>query len=121
MLKSPVFGRFDRLSFSDDLTGIGLLQRHICIDQIKYIGKESNHLEDVDAELINSAEDIYTNYVDKSRDDWQTKILPILRRLTLAYLICESGRSRRVLLDIRAGRCRPAPEKPGLSRGSCTE
>jgi hypothetical protein len=84
-----------------------LLRRHICIDQIKYIGKESNHLEDVDAGLVHSGENIYTEYVDQSRDEWRTKILPILRRLPLAYLMSESGLSRRALLDIRAGRSRP--------------
>jgi hypothetical protein len=90
---------------------VGLLQRrHICIDQIKYIGKESNHLEDVDAGMVHSEKSIYTEYVDQSRDEWQTKILPILRRLRLSYLIEASGLTRRALLDIRAGRSRPHPE-----------
>lgn len=87
---------------------IGLLQRrHISIDHVRYIGKESNHLEAVDAGLIHSDKNIYTEYVDQSRDEWQTKILPVLKRLPLAYLIRESGLSRRALLDIRAGRSRP--------------
>ena len=38
-----------------DKQTIGLLQRrHVIMDLIKYIGKESNHLEDVDAGLIHS-------------------------------------------------------------------
>jgi len=87
---------------------IGLLQRrHICIDHIKYIGKESNQLEAVDAGLIHSDKNIYTEYVDQSRDEWQTKILPGLKRLSLSFLISKSGLSRRALLDIRAGRSRP--------------
>jgi hypothetical protein len=87
---------------------IGLLQRrHVRVDQIKYIGKESNHLEDVDAGLVHCGESIYTEYVDQSRDEWQTKILPILRRLPLSRLMDESGLSRRALMDIRAGRSRP--------------
>jgi hypothetical protein len=68
---------------------------------------ESNHLEAVDAGLIHSENKIYTEYVDQSRDEWQTKILPVLKRLPLARLICGSGLSRRALLDIRAGRSRP--------------
>jgi hypothetical protein len=93
---------------------VGLLQRrHVRIDQIKYIGKESNHLEDVDAGLVYSDESIYTEYVDQSRDEWQTKILPVLKRLPLAHLISESGLSRRALLDIRGGRTRPHPTNQG--------
>ena len=90
---------------------IGLLRRrHIYIDQIKFIGKESNQLEAVDAGLIHCDKNIYTEYVDQSRDEWQTKILPVLRRLPLSRLITESGLSRRALLDIRAGRSRPHPK-----------
>lgn len=89
---------------------IGLLQRrHICVDHVRYIGKESNQLEAVDAGLIHSGDSIYTEYVDKSRDEWQTKILPALKRMPLARLIIESGLSRRAVLDIRAGRSRPHP------------
>jgi hypothetical protein len=76
---------------------------------VRYIGKESNQLEAVDAGLIHSGDSIYTEYVDKSRDEWQTKILPALKRMPLARLIIESGLSRRAVLDIRAGRSRPHP------------
>jgi hypothetical protein len=87
---------------------VGLLQRrHIRIDQIKYIGKESNHLEAVDAGLIHSEQNVYTEYADPRRDEWQTRILPVLKALPLSDLIRESGLSRRALLDIRAGRSRP--------------
>ena len=87
---------------------IGLLRRrHINVDQVKYIGKESNSLEAVDAGLIHSEKNIYTEYVDQNRDEWQTKILPVLKRLPLSRLISESGLSRRALMDIRAGRSRP--------------
>ncbi|MGF7182988.1 hypothetical protein [Tunturiibacter psychrotolerans] len=91
-----------------DKQTVGLLQRrHVTVDQIKYIGKESNHLEDVDAGLVHCGESIYTEYIDQSRDEWQTKILPVLKRLPLKTLISEGGLSRRALLDIRAGRSRP--------------
>lgn len=80
---------------------IGLLRRrHIWIDRVQYIGKESNQLEAVDAGLIHSDKNSYTEYVDKNRDEWQTKILPSLKRLPLAHLINESGLSRRALLDM---------------------
>ncbi|MGD0798489.1 MAG: hypothetical protein ABR910_12270 [Acidobacteriaceae bacterium] len=87
---------------------VGLLRRrHLGIDLVRYIGKESNRLEEVDAGLIHNEEGVYTEYTDQSRDEWQMKILPALKRLPLAILIAETGLCRRALLDIRAGRSRP--------------
>lgn len=87
---------------------IGLLQRrHIRIAKIKYIGKESNSLEDVESGLEQSPENVYTEYPDPRRDEWQTEILCALKTLPLPGLVKESGLSRRALLDIRAGRSRP--------------
>ena len=60
---------------------VGLLQRrHIRVGQIKYIGKESNSLEDVQSGLIHSEQSVYTEYPDPRRDEWKTKILPALGR-----------------------------------------
>jgi hypothetical protein len=87
---------------------VGLLQRrHIRIEQIKYVGKESNSLEEVDAGLIHSPENVYTIYTDPRRDEWQTKILPALKKIPLPILGEMSGLSRRTLVEIRAGRSRP--------------
>ena len=87
---------------------IGLLQRrHIRIDQIKYIGKESNSLDEVEAGLIHSASSVYTEYIDPRRDEWQMKIVPALKKLTLSILEKESGLSRRTLIHARTGRRRP--------------
>jgi hypothetical protein len=88
----------------------GLLQRrHIQIDGIKYIGKESNYLEEVEAGLIHSSENVYTEYPDPRRDEWQTKILPAVQRVPLANLARQAKEyiSRRALIDIRAERSRP--------------
>jgi hypothetical protein len=103
---------------------IGLLQRrHVQVDRIVYIGKESNRLEDVEAGTIHSAEEAYTEYCDPRRDEWQTKILPELRKLPLSFLTAESGLSRRMLIEVRAGRCRPHPKNQELLssilRGLC--
>jgi len=89
---------------------VGLLdRRHIQIDQIKYIGKESNSLEEVDQGLVHSAQNVYTEYVDPRRDEWQTKILPALQKAKLAVLVrkCQGVISRRALIDLRANRSRP--------------
>ena len=90
---------------------IGLLQRrHVRIAKIKYIGKESNSLEDVESGLEQSPESVYTEYPDPRRDEWQTEILRVLKTLPLSRLVKETGLSRRALLDIRAGRSRPHPK-----------
>jgi hypothetical protein len=87
---------------------VGLLQRrHVHINLIKYIGKESNALEDVEAGLIHSEDAVYTEYPDPRRDEWQVAILPALKNARLADLIAETGISKRALQDLRAGRSRP--------------
>src|SRR5581483_7187589 len=56
---------------------VGLLQRrHVGIDLIKFIGKESNSLEDVESGMVRDADEVYTEYVDPSRDEWTLKIIP---------------------------------------------
>jgi hypothetical protein len=95
---------------------VGLLQpRHVRIDQIKYIGKESNSLEEVDAGLIHSEQSVYTEYPDPRRDEWQTKILPALKKVRLSDLVeqCHGILSRRALIDLRAGRSRPHRDNQG--------
>ena len=88
----------------------GLLQRrHIRVEQIKYIGKESNSLEDVETGLIHSEQNVYTEYPDPRRDEWQTKTLPALKKQPLKLLVkeCKAKLSRRALIDLRAGRSKP--------------
>jgi hypothetical protein len=89
---------------------VGLLQRrHVKIDQIKCIGKESNSLEDVDAGMEHSGKAVYTEYADPKRDEWTTKIQPALKRVPLKLLVkqCADFLSRRALINLRAGRSKP--------------
>jgi len=87
---------------------VGLLQRrHVRIDQIKYVGKESNSLDEVDTGLIHSPENVYTEYLDRRRDEWQTKILPALRKIPPALLVKLSELSPTTIKDTLAGRSRP--------------
>jgi hypothetical protein len=86
---------------------IGLLQRrHIKIDQIKCIGKESNSLENVDEGMVHSEHNVYTEYGDPKRSIWITKIQPALKKVKLAVLVKACGRrlSRREIIELRAGR-----------------
>jgi hypothetical protein len=89
---------------------VGLLQRrHIRVDQIKYIGKESNSLEEVESGLIHSEQNVYTEYPDQRRDTWETHTKPELQRFPLTVLVrATAGQfSRRTLIDWRSGRSRP--------------
>ena len=93
-----------------DRQTIGLLQRrHIKIDLIKCIGKESNSLENVDEGLEHCERNVYTEYSDPKRTEWITKIQPALKKVKLAVLVKACGKrlSRRELIELRAGRKKP--------------
>jgi len=87
---------------------VGLLyRRHIRIEHIECIGKESNRLEDVEAGLIHDERGVYTEYPDPKRDEWQMTILPALKKIPLSVLVKKSGMSPSALKEIRAARSRP--------------
>lgn len=88
----------------------GLLQRrHVKIDLIKCIGKESNSLENVEEGMVHSDQSVYTEYADPNRSEWITKIQPALKKLPLHALVkaCGERLSRRELIELKAGRSRP--------------
>jgi hypothetical protein len=98
-----------------DKETIGLLQRrHIRIQKITYIGKESNTIEDVQSALVHSAQEVYTEYPDPKRDEWATKYVPALERAkkktSLTNVASQIGISRRELIEWLAGRSRPHPK-----------
>jgi hypothetical protein len=87
----------------------GLLQRrHVGIGRIRPIGKESNSLEDVDAGLVHSEQNVYTEYSDEDYE-WEIELRPALKKASLIRLVnkCKPRLSRRMLIDARAGRTRP--------------
>jgi hypothetical protein len=89
----------------------GLLQRrHVWIEKISCIGKESNSLEDVESGLVHSELSVYTEYADPRRDEWQTKIVPAMQKISLSKLERLTGLSRRTLIDARTGRRKPHPQ-----------
>src|SRR5579864_3973361 len=87
---------------------IGLLQRrHMRVGQIIYIGKESNNLEEIIEGTIHSPQSVYTEYPDPRREEWPTKILPVLKRFPITVLMRLSGKSRSMLTRTLTGRSRP--------------
>jgi hypothetical protein len=91
-------------------TTIGLLRRrHIRIEEIEYIGKESNLLEEVLAGSVHDSNSVYTRYPDIRRDEWVTRVIPALKKLPLQFLVksCNKKIKRRAIIDVRANRSRP--------------
>jgi hypothetical protein len=89
---------------------VGLLgRRHIKVDQIKCIGKESNSLESLAEGTVHSDHNVYTEYIDPRRNEWKSKIQPFLKTLPLKQIItiCKKQLSRRELIELRAGRSKP--------------
>lgn len=88
---------------------MGLLQRrHVKVDAVKFIGKESNKLEEVEEGSVPDAGDVYTEYPDPGRehDDWR-KAVSRLRTMTknqLQELEKWSGISLTTLKAWRRGR-----------------
>src|SRR5215469_4681255 len=74
--------------------------------RIVYIGRESNRLEEIEAGIIHSPESVYTEYPDPNRDEWETRILPVLKKIPIAALMRVSGKSRSMLTRALAGRSR---------------
>ena len=72
---------------------VGLLgRRHVQIEKLYFIGKESNKLEEVEEQAISDAADIYnTEYPDTRHDEWVTKILPILREAPASAITAKTG------------------------------
>ena len=83
---------------------VGLLgRRHVRIEDIHFIGKESNQLEDVEERGAADAADVYTEYPNARRDEWVTKWLPLLRSTPVPQLL-RRGVSRATIYAARAGR-----------------
>jgi hypothetical protein len=96
----------DATGAPSDKTTSGLLQRrHVLIRALKYIGKESNHLEDVENGVLHAAESVYTEYPDPRHDEWNT-ICERLKQVSLDEFERLTGKSRRMLIDARKGRRR---------------
>jgi hypothetical protein len=78
--------------------------RHVVIEQVRFIGKEANGMEDVEAGVVHSADEVFTEYVDARRDYWQTVVRPALQQASLNELQRETGLPRQTLVDARRNR-----------------
>jgi hypothetical protein len=92
-----------------DKQTVGLLQRrHVRIEwPPRFIGKESNKLEEIEEGSVQDAGDAYTEYPDPRQDEWVMKILPFLRQVSAKELIEATGISRRTVQRIRNEQTEP--------------
>ena len=91
-----------------DKQTVGLLQRrHVRMDHMIYIGRESNQLEDVEAGVVREGDGAYTEYEDPRRDYWRTTVVPALRAISLKAWHRDTGKSPAILIGAPLGRHRP--------------
>ena len=91
-----------------DKQTIGLLQRrHVRILKTTYIGKESNKIEDVASALVHSAHEVYTEYPDPRRDEWESVIRPALNKVEPERVAEMTGLALRTIIYARTGKKRP--------------
>lgn len=85
---------------------LGLLnRRHVRVGYVERIGKESNCLEEVEAGLEHSAENVYTVY--RPVAEWETVIVPATKTISLTVLEKETGLTDRMLRKARNGHTKP--------------
>jgi hypothetical protein len=86
----------------------GLLRRRdVVAARVRYIGKESNRIDEVDAELVHDEEDVSTEYVDPRRAGWQRDTLPRLGAVPTSALARELGVNVSTVKRWKAGAMTP--------------
>jgi len=87
---------------------VGLLKRlNVRILKTTYIGKESNKIEDVASALVHSAQEVYTEYPDPRRDEWESVIRPALNKVEPERVAEMTGLAVRTIIYARTGTKRP--------------
>ena len=105
-----------------DKQTIGLLQRrHVRILKTTYIGKESNKIEDVASALVHSAHEVYTEYPDPRRDEWESVIRPALNKVEPERVAEMTGLSVRTIIYARTGQKRPRMKNQELIAAALRE
>ncbi len=85
----------------------GLLRRvEVTSSNATFIGKESNRLEERESGLLHASEEHLVDY-GRAIDDWEARVLPALRQMSVPLLVELSGLSRRALQRIRNAGVRP--------------
>jgi len=67
--------------------------------------------------LGQGAQNVYTEYPDPRRDEWETKIRPALKKTPSTILQKKNGLSRMMFVKARTGRTRPYRKNQELLAG----
>jgi hypothetical protein len=87
---------------------VGVLRRRtVRVSAVRYIGKEANELEQVDAGLVDTLDEIQTVY-DRGFDH---DLARVLAEIPTKDLVRETGYSARAMRRIRSGERCPSPER----------
>ncbi len=74
-----------------------------------HVGKEANHLEEVEAGIEHDSDEVYAEYPDPQRDPWRALVLPVLRDVPAATLAAATGLHPRSVPAVRNGHRAPHP------------
>ena len=87
----------------------------------RWIGKESNRLEEAQNETIHDPEDVCTTYTDPSADEFAAAVRPILERLPVSTISAETRLDRKTVREIVRGQRRPTRDvRARLTRFAAT-
>jgi hypothetical protein len=87
----------------DKLT-VGLLaRRRIHVGKIRYIGKESNRLEEVQNCMVSNEDEFRVTYIDPRLDPWPRYAAPLLKHVSSKQLEKATDISSRMIKSYRKG------------------
>ncbi len=72
-----------------------------------HVGKEANHLEEVEAGIEHDSDEVYAEYPDPQRDPWRALVLPVLKHIPAKRLAEETGLAMSTIKAARNGHAVP--------------
>jgi hypothetical protein len=87
-------------------TIVMLFPPSITISGIKYIGKETNMLDEREAGLSSFEDDSLI----LEPDEWESRSLPLINQFPTNEIAEKTGMSRRQIIRLKQGKCYPHPE-----------
>ncbi|MGZ4804660.1 MAG: hypothetical protein ACXV9P_18820, partial [Acidimicrobiia bacterium] len=83
---------------------VGLLSRRpVKAAQLRYIGKESNKIEEALSGLVTDLDEVLTEYRNPQQDSFRRLVVPVLRELPVDQVAAGGGVSERTVKRARAG------------------
>jgi hypothetical protein len=103
-LNHPEYKSADASGRVCDKRTVGLLtRRNIRVGKIRYIGKESNRLEEVQNCMVSHEDEFRVTYIDPRLDPWPRYAVPLLKLVSSEQLAKATGISARMIKSYRKG------------------